>query len=461
MSSIWCETCFVVAARSTGYQSGERQFNANIRVVATGTIDSSSGQKRPLVAVGYGPRCVPVMQLTEAAADVCDLLWMIDGSIVEMRQMADLLNHFGPVLDVTGLEADQIVERLSSDYRPDGLATYLDANMTTYAKVAAALQLPFHSLETAEALTDKARQRQVLAEAGVPGPSCHVVTPEQNEGDLAAIESDVGWPAVLKPRSAQGSRYTFLVRDAGHLNELLGALGPTRPDMVLEGYIGDDPQRDAGPYADYVSVETVVSTGVISHLALTGRFPMAENFRETGFFIPAALDDADRESALDMATSAIEALGVTTGCLHTEVKFSPDGPRVIEVNGRVGGGVPEMLDRAAGVALLELTLRLALAEPVRIDGPVVTERVGYRFFLQPPPVSATVVAITGIDAVSDYPGVDTISVHQGPGADLDWKDGSRNHIMAVVGSARDYEELLSVNRLLHQEVTVTYANESH
>jgi hypothetical protein len=98
---------------------------------------------------------------------------------------------------------------------------------------------------------------------------------------------------------------------------------------------------------------------------------------------------------------------------------------------------------------------------VRIDGPVVTERVGYRFFLQPPPVSATVVAITGIDAVSDYPGVDTISVHQGPGADLDWKDGSRNHIMAVVGSARDYEELLSVNRLLHQEVTVTYANESH
>jgi biotin carboxylase len=401
------------------------------------------------------------MQLTEAAGNVCDLVWMIDGSIAEMRQMAELLNHFGPVLDVSGLGADEIAERLSSDYRPDGLATYLDANMSTYAKVAEALNLPFHSFETAEALTDKARQRLVLAEAGVPGPACHVVTPEQRESDLAAIESDVGWPAVLKPRSAQGSRYTFLVRDARHLNELLEALGPTRPDMVLEGYIRDDPQRDAGPYAGYVSVETVVSAGVVSHLALTGRFPMAENFRETGFFIPAALDDGDRRAVLDMATSAIEALGVTTGCLHTEVKFSPDGPRVIEVNGRVGGGVPEMLDRAAGLALLELTLRLALGESVRIEGPVVTERVGYRFFLQPPPVSATVVAITGIDTVSDYPGVDTISVHQGPGADLDWKDGSRNHIMAVVGTARDYDELLSVNRLLHQEVTVTYANESH
>jgi biotin carboxylase len=271
----------------------------------------------------------------------------------------------------------------------------------------------------------------------------------------------VGWPAVLKPRSAQGSRYTFMVRDSAHLSLLLDALGPGRPDMVLEGYIADDPSRADGPYASYVSVESVASAGVISHLALTGRFPMAENFRETGFFIPAALDDADRESVLGVATTAIEALGVHTGCLHTEVKFTPDGPRIIEVNGRIGGGVPEMLDRAAGTPLLELTLRLALGHDVRIEGPVTTERIGYRFFLQPPAVSATVAAISGIDAVSDYPGVDTISVHQGPGADLDWKDGSRNHIMAVVGSAADYAELQAVDRLLHREVTVTYADVSH
>ena len=30
--------------------------------------DSATGRARPLVAVGYGPRCVPVMQLAEAAA---------------------------------------------------------------------------------------------------------------------------------------------------------------------------------------------------------------------------------------------------------------------------------------------------------------------------------------------------------------------------------------------------------
>jgi biotin carboxylase len=430
-------------------------------MVVTTETDFASHEKRPLVAVGYGPRCVPVMQLTEAAASICDLLWLIDGSIPEMRQMKDLLDRFGPVVDVAGLGLDQLLKELSAPYVPDGLVTYLDANMALYAQVATPLHLPFHSYETALALTDKSQQRRVLAMGGLIMPTSHVIGRDQSTSDLTWVETEVEWPAVLKPRSAQGSRYTFLVNDAKHLDHLLGSLGPARPEMVLEGYIPDDPARVDGPYAAYVSVESIASAGVITHLALTGRFPLAENFRETGFFIPASLEEADREAALRLATSAIETLGVSTGCLHTEIKFTPDGPRVIEVNGRVGGGVPEMLNRAAGFRLLELTLRLSLGETVHMEGPVATERIGYRFFLQPPDVSATVAAITGIDTVSDHPGVDAITVHQGPGADLDWKDGSRNHILAVVGSADDYTELQAVNRLLHKEVTVTYADVSH
>ena len=231
--------------------------------------------------------------------------------------------------------------------------------------------------------------------------------------------------------------------------------------MILEGYLPDDPAQAGGPYAGYVSVESLVADGVISHLALTGRFPTAGNFRETGFFIPAALDDASRSAVLELATRAIDALGVRTGCLHTEVKFTPDGPRIIEVNGRLGGGVPEMLERASGVRLLDLSLRVALGEPLSVDGPVATNRIGYRFFLQPPTVSATVTAIDGINDFSDRAEVDTVSVHQAPGAALDWRDGSGNHIVAVVGSTDDEQQLQAAYRLLHQEVTVTYTDVRH
>ncbi len=450
----------VTFAKRTGHPWEKIQVDANIWPVLSGADASPSNRMRPLVAVGYGPRCVPVMQLAEAAAGLCDLLWMIDSSLPEMSQMADLLNRFGSVIDIGGRSVEELSEELDA-YRPDAISTYLDAGMVRYAEVAGVLGLPFHSAATAEALVDKARQRSVLSGAALPMPACRVIQPGLSEDDLVSIEAEVGWPAIVKPRAAQGSRYTFLARDPAELRRLLDALGPGRPDMVLEGYLADDPARSGGPYADYVSVESLVAGGVLSHLALTGRFPLAENFRETGFFIPAALDDSEQESVLRLATSAIEALDVRSGCLHTEIKFTPDGLRIIEVNGRVGGGVPEMLDRAAGIPLLELTLRVALGEEIRIDGPVATERIGYRFFLQPPAVSATVAAIEGIDRVSDHPGVDTISVHQGPGSDLDWRDGSRSHIIAVVGSATNYGELQAVDRLLHQEVTVTYADVRH
>ncbi len=425
------------------------------------SVDDVSSAKRPLVAVGYGPRCVPVMQLTAGAAGLCELLWMIDASLPEMREMTELLNRFGPVVDVSGLTVQQILQELSPPYKPDGIVTYLDANMATYARVAETLGLPFHTPATSLALTDKADQRRVLGDAGLAMPACFVLSREEAVSDLSAIEAKVGWPAVLKPRSAQGSRYTFLVNNDGHLRQYLESLGSQRPDMVLEEYLADDISRADDPFADYVSVESVVAQGVISHLALTGRFPLAENFRETGFFIPADLSRDDQGAVLALATSAIVALGVTTGCLHTEIKFTPQGPCVIEVNGRVGGGVPEMIGRAAGVALVEITLRVALGELVQLSGPVATERIGYRFFLQPPAVSATVASISGVDVVSDYPGVDSITVHQGPGAVLDWRDGSRNHILAVVGTAQSYDELRAVYELLRDEVKVTYANLSH
>ena len=410
----------------------------------------------PTVAIGYGPRCVPVMALAEAAAGVCDLVWLIDGRLPEMAEMVPLLRRFGPVVDLGGLGPEAARAAVDACH-PDGVVTLLDAGMAPLAVIAGHLGLPFHSPAAALALTDKAAQREALRLAGIPGPACRPVPSGDATDAVAAVAGEVSWPAILKPRSAQGSRYTFLAADPAAAGGLLDALGPDRPGMVLEGYLGGDPQRDSRPFADYVSVESLVALGVVSHVAVTGRFPLAENFRETGFFIPAALGPADVAAVLDLATAAIVALGITTGCLHTEIKFTADGPRLIEVNGRVGGGVPEMLDRAAGVPFLEWALRVALGEALRIDGPVDCERIGYRFFLQPPAVSATVRAIDGMDALSDHPGVDSVSVHRGPGASLDWRDGTRTHIIAVVGSAADHDELLAVDRLLHHEVSVTYS----
>ena len=253
---------------------------------------------RPLVAVGYGPRCVPVMQLAEAAAGVCDLLWMIDGSIPEMGQMADLLNRFGPVVDISGLDVEQMTKALSA-YQPDGLATYLDAGMVGYAGVAgrAPPAVPLggdRRRPHRQVATAAGPGRRRAAHARLPGDPSRPVRAgarrHRGRGGLAGDPQAAvgpGEPVHLpgpRPRPSWPGSSTPWARAARRWSSR-GTWPTTRP--------GPD-----GTYAAYVSVESVVAGGEISHLALTGRFPLAENFRETGFFIPAALDAGEQGEVL-------------------------------------------------------------------------------------------------------------------------------------------------------------------
>ncbi len=414
---------------------------------------------RPALAVAYGPRSVPVMQLAEAAAGECDLIWVVDGRLPEMAHMEKLLRRFGPVVDVGGLTPDRAAKALS-EHQPDGLVTYFDAGMVFLAEMAEALGLRFHSPATAEALVDKARQREVLGRAGLAMPRSWILPPGPLVQALGALPPDMTWPLVFKPRSESGSRHTFLANDHDEALALLESVGPGLEEMVVEEYIVGRPELTGGPYADYVSVESVVSSGRVYDLALTGRFPLAPTFRETGFFIPAPLGPRYREEVVDLAAAAAGALGVRDGCLHTEVKLTDSGPRIIEVNGRIGGGIPDMLERAAGFSILPLSMKVALGQAVGPLGPVDCQRVGYRFFLQPPQIVGTVTSLEGVDALADFPGMENLTVHRGPGSHVDWRDGTRTFILAAVGSASDQASVLEVDRILREEVRVGYDQSS-
>ena len=419
------------------------------------TPDESSA-RRPLVAVAYGPRSVAPMQLAEAAAPLCDLLWMVDPRLPEVAEMAPLLRQLGVVVDIGELSAPAAAREVAA-FRPDGIATYFDAGMVHVAAIAQELALPFVTPDTAALLVDKVHQRAALQAAGIDVPHFWPLDPRRPVDAIRQIAPQVAWPAVLKPRSETGSHYTFLAHDADEATALLDSVGTEVDQMMLEEYLTDDPRWTQSPFADYVSVESIVSHGTISHLAVTGRLPQAETFRETGFVIPARLPSGDQHAVCELASAAIKALGVQFGCLHTEVKFTTGGPRILEVNGRIGFGIPAMLEQAASFPMLATSLRIALGERVVVDGPIHCNRVGYRLFLQPPPIRATVEDVGGISALADRPGVQTVTVHRGPGWTVDWRDGTRAFVLAVVGVAADHDEVLEVWRALGEEITVTYS----
>lgn len=420
------------------------------------TATPGPAQTRPRLVVVYGYRSLDVMQIVEGARGWCDLVWFVDAEDPAVVAVRPILRKFGAVVDLLGDTPNQAAEALR-DHSPDGLATFYDTGMERVAAVAERLGLPFHTVEAARNLEDKLFQREALRSAGLPTPSTVALPAGADRATVARLGDSVGYPAVLKPRRASGSWRTFPVAGVAALGELWDQLTADAPDeFLLEEYLPDGPSMPGGFEADYVSVETVVESDNMTHVAITGRFPVATPFRETGFFIPATIPPDQRPELLDLASETLRALGVRIGAAHTEIKLTPDGPRVIEVNGRIGGGVPDMLRLATGVGIVTLAMRASLGLPSGLGDLPPSTGVAYRFFYQPPEWARRLVSVEGLDALKRLPGVDSLYLHHAPGTDLDARDGTRAYLFAVVGLAPDHACVRSVDEFLRTQITAVY-----
>lgn len=405
------------------------------------------------LAFVYHPRSFGTMAIAEAADGICQMIWVLDTSDPEISSMSRLLRRLGEVVDVAGLSVDDAAAAIAAA-RPDGILALADSLLLWTARVAALLELPFLSPQVAERLTDKHAQRLALQRAGVPIPGFWPIPDPDREADAwTEFEHAARFPAVLKPRRGEGSRDVVRVES---LQELRAQLAETADDdeLVLEEYLRDRPEAAGRPFADYVSVESVVSDGHVSHLAITGRFPPAKPFRETGFFIPCAFDEDQCAAIADMATAAVKAMGLHAGVLHTEVKLTPDGPRVIEVNGRIGGGVPEMLLDATGVELLPIAIRVALGESISFDAMPACTQIGYLLYVQAPLAMHTIRAVEGLDELRARPGVEEVVLNRGPGRSVDWRAGNHGHVFSVRGSVSSHELLRSIEQHATREVQI-------
>jgi biotin carboxylase len=415
----------------------------------------------PLLAVAHGALSLPTFQLLEPLANICRVLWLVDGREPEVTQLRRLLARFGPVVDIGGLDAGDAAG-LVAEHDPDGIIAYRDSDIYRLSLIAAQLGLRFHEPDVARRLVDKLHQRRALAAAGLPTPRVVEVAVADDASLVDEVASQLSFPVVLKPRRGSGSTHVFKVGDRQQLASALSRCARSRPDkeFIVEEFLDDLVEMTHGGYASFVSVESIVCGGAVTHLATNGRLPLAEPFRETGTFIPSQLDPIQATAVLEVAGAAIGALGVRDGCLHTEIKLTPGGPRVLEVNGRIGGGVPDMLMLASGEDILALSMRAALGLPIDVEGMVACARVGYRLMYQPSASARVVTSIEGLDEMPRLPGLHSFSVKHGPGDEFDATDGSNSYLFELVGAVENHEALLQMARGIHDAVSVTYGEQA-
>jgi len=399
------------------------------------------GSSRPKLAVMYEAGAFSPFEIKEAARGLCELVWVTGWSSPLDRALGRILPRLGTVLDAEGLDRDSIAAALR-DVGVDGITVFSDVGQQPAAEIAGALGLPFHSPQTALLLRDKFEQRLALRAGGLPVPAVVPVCRDSIGCRSEAEDLEMTWPAVLKPRRGSGGRETFLVRDP---EDLLGALEDAAVDeqFILEEYLPDREDRIGGPVAAMVSVELVVVDGIARHLAVSGRFPIAPPLRENGGFLPAELDAEDADAVIDCAKRAAAALGVQRGVLHVEIKQTPAGPRIVEVNGRVGGVVPTLLAGVGGPPLLSWALRLALGLDIPAFSPIGPgSRVAFYYAWLPPVGEYVVREVASFDAVRSMPQVDRAWLNREPGDRVSSREGGMfGHLAAAYGTVDTHDAL--------------------
>jgi biotin carboxylase len=261
-------------------------------------------------------------------------------------------------------------------------------------------------------LRDKAQTREALAGSPVKQPRSRPV--RDLAGALAAA-SEVGYPAVLKPRGLGASLGVVRVDDADEVRAKFAFSRDTRaPDPVR--YRTDEPVLvEQCVTGEEISVDAIVQQGRVTPVfvgrKVVGFPPYAE---EVGHVVDAADPLLTSPDLTDALRETHERLGFRDGWTHTEFMLTADGPYLIEVNGRLGGDlIPYLGLLATGIDPGRAAARAACGLPADL---VPTRRrvAGVRFFYVDQ--EDTVLESLGFSDALLPPEIDRAQVITAPGA---------------------------------------------
>jgi biotin carboxylase len=320
------------------------------------------------------------------------------------------------------------VERLARSERVAGvIAPGTDWPVGVAARVAGHLRLP-HPLSPASAAlaVSKLRQRERFDEAGVPQPRWRAL----GRGDST---TGLSVPAVVKAPDRQGQRgLTVVTRGMALADAVARAQKASRTGVALVEELVEGPE---------VTVNAFSVDGAFHPLTVTDR----ETAPPPAFGVALAHVWPSRhadERAVEAARLAAEALGIENGPTYTQIRLGWDGPRVIELAARLGGGHDAELCRAAlGVDLNALAIAAALGEPVEAPRPEPQVGGAVTRFLVPP--EGRLAATHGEEEARAAEGVVDVRLYRSPGHEFGpFRTGSdrAGAVLAVGESARHAAE---------------------
>ncbi|MEX0673528.1 MAG: hypothetical protein WD981_02530 [Gaiellaceae bacterium] len=356
---------------------------------------------------------------------------------------------------IVSAEDEPALAQLAEAEEVDGvIAPGIDWPVAIAARIASRLGLPNPlTPESAVLATSKLEQRQHFLEAQVPQvawETCRTVE------EARAAAGRLGFPLVVKAPDRQGQRGLGLVRDADELDAAAEeALLASRSSLaIVEQYA---PGRELTVNAFSFQGRFVPLTVTDREVAEPPAFGVA-----LAHVWPSTLEPAAIGAAVDAARSAAAALGIENGPSYTQILATPEGPRVVELAARLGGGHDADLCRAAlGVDLNGLALAAAFGEEIDESALVPRAQAGgacVRFLVAPP---GRLAEVRGADEAGELEGIELVLIYREPGYILTPLRRGSDRAGAILAVGESRQEALAraaaAAELVHFEIADTEA----
>jgi biotin carboxylase len=329
---------------------------------------------------------------------------------------------------IVSAEDEPAIGKLAEAEGVDGvIAPGIDWPVAIAARIAARFGLR-HPLtpETASLAVSKQKQRERLGNAGVPQPHWKLTT----DADGLSV------PCVVKPPDRQGQKGLTLVREASELEAAVElAVSESRAGCALVEELVEGAE---------VTVNAFSADGVFHPLTVTDR--LTADPPAFGVALAHAWpSEHDVSDAVEAARSAADALGIRNGPTYTQVRLAADGPKVMELAARLGGGHDaEVCREALGIDPNDLAIDAALGRPVTVPAPRPIGGACVRFLVPP---EGELTALAGLEEARASDGVVDARVYRRPG----WifgpfvRGSDRAGFVLATGGSRD-EALANAGR---------------
>lgn len=338
-------------------------------------------------------------------------------------------------LVVSTLDQEEVY-RQALIYKPDVVLTSTsDGPVRTAAYVNEKLgKEPDLSYEDSICATVKGPMRDRLRQCNVPIPAYQAV--KTREEFLRAASCYDG-PFIAKPADNAGSRGVVLFEP-----------GPDRTIRLEKTYeyVRSNSRNGVVMVEEYmtgpeVSVEAMTINGETTIVTITDKITTPPPFFvELGHVEPSRLPADTQEEIRRITLSAIKAIRLVNGPSHTEVKVTPDGPKIVELAARLGGDyiTSRLVPLSTGVDLVGSSVRLACKEPVELTKR--RERGAAIRFLSSE--AGRIKKITVDDRIYSMKGIEEVTIYKKEGDPVSATRSSNDRLGHVIAVGATAEEAL-------------------